>query len=325
MSIADRRQRIVQRRDRLKHLRVFCRVAELGCLAQAAVSLGLSRRTVSLKIGGLEKELETFLLDRNCSSISLTPAGEILYEMAEPLVRGMEALFHNTAKEIRDATCSQLTLAATPTGAGFLLPPHIKWLRDRYPRILVRVRTCQWRQGMKRLSDGEVEMFLGADIPDMHNGLQFHEVFPYRLVVITNWDHPLAHREGIEPQELAAWPAITRPKNVDIAEAGATSAHAFNRDLTTQIEVPELTAVKHYVAAGLGIALVPDFCVQETDQLSTIPINNEPRRGYGVYTRRGADLSPPAQDLLGHVNPNSSQTPSAVPDNPFKTSANRIR
>ena len=324
MSIADPRQRIVQRRDRLKHLRVFCRVAELGCLAQAAVSLGLSRRTVSLKIGVLEKELETFLLDRNCSSTSLTPAGEILYEMADPLVRGMEALFHNTAKVIRDATCSQLALAATATGAALLLPRHIKWLRDRYPRMRVRVRTCQLREGIKRLSDGEVEMFLGADIPDMHDGLQFHEVFLYRLVVITSWDHPLAHREGIESQELASWPAITRPENLDIAEAGAIPVRALKMDLTTQIEVPELTAVKHYVEVGLGIAVVPDFSVQETDQLSTISINNVPSRGYGVYTRHGEDLSPPALDLLRHVNPNSSETPSAVPDNALETSANRI-
>ena len=251
-------------------------------------------------------------------------AGEILYEMAEPLVRGMDALFHNTGKEIRDATCSQLTLAATATGAAFLLPRHIKWLRDRYPRIRVRVRTCQLREGMTRLSDGEVEMFLGADIPDMHDGLQFHEFFAYRLVVITNWDHPLAHREGIGPQELAAWPAITRPENLDIAEAVTTSAHALYRYLTTQIEVPEWTAVKHYVEVGLGIAVVPDFSVQETDQLSTISINNVPSRSYGVYTRHGEDLSPPALDLLRHVNPNSSETPSAVPDNALETSANRI-
>ena len=325
MSIADGRQRTVYRRDRLKHLRAFCRVAELGCLAQAAASLGLSRRAVSLKIGVLEKELDTLLLDRNHSSISFTPAGEILYEMAEPLVRGMEAVFHNTVTALRHATCSQLTLAATATGAGFLLPPHIKWLRDRYPRIRVRVRTCQLRDGMKHLSDGEVDLLLGADIPDMHDGLRYQELLRYRLVVVTNSDHPLAHREGIEPQELAAWPAIAQPQNLDIAKVEATPARALASDLTIQIQVSELTAVKHYVETGLGIAVIPDFCVHETDQLSTISINNVPSRGYGVYTRYGADLSPPALDLLSHLNPNSSKAPSAVPDNALKKSENRIR
>ena len=309
MSIADGRQRTVHRRDRLKHLRVFCRVAELGCLAQAAVSLALSRRTVSFKIDVLEKELETFLLDRNCSSISLTPAGEILYEMAEPLVRGMEALFDNIDKEIRAATCSQLTLAATATGAAFLLPPHIKWLRDQYPRIRVRVRTYQLREGMKRLLDGEVEMFLGVDIPGMHDGLQFQEFFPYRLVVVTNWDHPLARRKGIEPHELAAWPAITRPQNLDIAEAGATPARALNMNPTIQIEVPELTAVKHYAKTGLGIAVGPRFLrpgdrpiVDDFDQQRT------EQRLWGVHTARRGPLAagptssaPPQPEQLGNA------------------------
>ena len=309
MRAADDRQPIVHRRNRLKQLRGFCRVARLGNFTRAAESLGLAQPTVSLLVGALEKEFGAFLFDRKDAAVSLTLAGERLYALVEPLVRRMDDLPRSLIESVGDTVCNQITLAATATGTAFLLPPYIKRLRDQYAEIRVRVETFQLREGLTRLVADEVEFCLGENIPSPHGGLQFRELFPYRMVVIAGMDHPLAGREKIEPQELAAWPAVTWPEHLDMAEVGVTAPRMLNLNLTSQIEVSDWTAIKSYVETDIGIAVVPDFCVGDSDRLSTILLNDRaPSRSYGVYTRRGELLSPPALHLLRLINPKLQTT-----------------
>ena len=325
MRTTDDRPPIVHRRNRLEQLRAFCRVARLGNFTRAAKSLGLAQPTVLLHVAELEREFAALLFDRKDVAVSLTLAGEDLDALVEPLVRRMDDLPRSLIESIGDTACNQITLAATAAGAAFLLPPYVKRLRDHYPGIRVRVGTYQLREGLMRLVADEVEFSLGVNIPSPHRGLQFRELFPYRMVVIAGMDHPLAGREKIEPQELAAWPAVTRPEHLDLAEVGVAAPLMLNLNLTSHIQVSDWTAIKRYVETDLGIAVVPDFCVGDNDRLSTILLNDRaPTRSYGVYTRRGEHLSPPALQLLRLINPNISETPPAVSGEDCETSAEGI-
>ena len=325
MRTADDGQSVSHRRNRLKQLSVFCRVAQLGNFTLAAESLGLAQPTVSLHVHALEKEFGAFLFDRKDVPVSLTLAGEDLLALVEPLVQRMDDLPHNLIESIGNTACNQLTLAATEVATAFLLPPYVRRLQDRYPGIRVRVGTFRLREALTRLVSDEVEFSLGMKFPRPNDGLRFRELFPYRMVVIAGMDHPLAGRKKIEPQELAVWPAVTRPEHLDMAEDGVTGLRALNANLKSQIEVSDLSATKRYVETGLGIAVVPDFCVRDSDRLSTISLNDsEPIRSYGVYTRRGEYLSPPALQLLRLINPSISETPPAVFGEDCETSAEGI-
>ena len=187
MRAADDRQPIVHRRNRLKQLRGFCRVARLGNFTRAAESLGLAQPTVSLLVGALEKEFGAFLFDRKDAAVSLTLAGERLYALVEPLVRRMDDLPRSLIESVGDTVCNQITLAATATGTAFLLPPYIKRLRDQYAEIRVRVETFQLREGLTRLVADEVEFCLGENIPSPHGGLQFRELFPTVWSSLRGW------------------------------------------------------------------------------------------------------------------------------------------
>ena len=192
------RQRVYHKRDRVRQLRAFCHAARLGSITQAAVYLGLSQPAVSLHVRELENELQAILFDRGASGIRLTSAGETLYELSRSLVQGMDALSANFMERIDDTVSGRLQLAASVAGASAVLPPFIREFRDRYPDVRLRVRNCLLSDGVKLLLDDEVEFVLGVKDPYPEDSLEYRQILPYDIVLITSLDHPLSRsRDGL--------------------------------------------------------------------------------------------------------------------------------
>ena len=293
------RQRVYHKRDRLRQLRAFCHAARLGSITQAAVYLGLSQPAVSLHVRELENELEAILFDRGGAGISLTSAGESLYELAKPLVQGMDELSVNFMERVDDSVSGRLQVGASVAGAGFILPPYVKQFREQYPAIRLWVRTCILSEGAKLLLDDEVEFLLNVKEVYPQDALEYRELLRYDIVLITSLGHPLAGRSTVSPDEAAAWPAIVPPAGTSSRQFGETAAQRFGVDVNAVIEVGGWGVIKRYVEQGLGISVVPSISISETDQLSVIPLKEYfPARSFGVFTRRGKFLTPPARRLL---------------------------
>ena len=308
------RTRVYHKRDRLRQLRAFCNAARLGSITRAAVHLGLSQPAVSLHVRELENELEAVLFDRGGSGIRLTSAGETLYELARPLVKGMDSLSVNFMERIDDTVAGRLQLAASPVGAAYVLPPYVKRFRDRYPEVRLRVRNCLLSEGVKLLLEDEVEFMLGVKDPYPEDTLEYRQFLPYDIVLITAPEHPLAGRDSVSPEEASAWPAIVPAPGTYSRQSGETAAQQFGVDVKAVISVGGWGVIKRFVEAGLGISVVPSIAVSETDRLSVISLKEHfPTRSYGVFTRRGRFLTPPARRLLRLMIPDFPDPPPPPP------------
>ena len=84
--------RFAYKGDRLKPLRAFCQTARLGSVSRAAEALYLSQPAVTLQLQALEREVGVRLLERSGRRITLTREGQELYELARPLVEGLDGL-----------------------------------------------------------------------------------------------------------------------------------------------------------------------------------------------------------------------------------------
>ena len=308
------RQRIYHKRDRLRQLRAFCHAARLGSITQAAVHLGLSQPAVSLHVRELENELEAILFDRGGSGISLTSAGETLYELSKPLVQGMDELSASFMERIDDSVTGRLQLAASVAGASFVLPPYIRRFRDRYPGVRLRVRNCLLSEGVRLLLDDDVEFVLGVKDPYPEDTLEYRELLPYDIVLITSLDHPLAGRDTVSPDEASAWPAIVPPAGTYSRQFGETAAQQFGIDVKAAIEVGGWGVIKRFVESGLGISVVPSISISDNDRLSVVSLKDYfPTRSFGVFTRRGKFLTPPARRLLRLMVPDFPDPPPPPP------------
>ena len=297
--MAAARRHHYHKRDRLRQLRAFCHAARLGSMTQAAERLTMSQPAVSLHVRELEHELEAILFERHGPRIALTPAGECLYELAMPLVDGMDRLPEVFAEEIddRDVT-GDVDVASGDAGTVYVLPRVLKRLRDESPGIRVRVSTGVLGKGLDLLLNDTVELVFGPKSP-APNTVVFRSVLTYDLALITSRDHPLAGRATVSPEEIAAWPVIVPDFGTYSLQGVESPLRHLGIEANVVIEVGGWDVVERYVEAGLGIAFYGTFCVSEESQLSVIPLRAYfPQRSYGWFMRKGKPLSRPARRLV---------------------------
>ena len=270
----DPRQ-LYQKRDRLRQLQAFCSAARFGSMTRAAELLLISQPAVSLHVRELEHELDTILFERSGPRIALSPAGERFYELAVPLVEGMDGLDRDFARALDHPPSVELRVASGDAGANFVLPRVIGRLRGDHPDIRVHLRACRREVGLDLLLAEDVELVLGAGGggEPVSTEFEYRPVLSYDLVLITARDHPLAGRNSVTPEDLAGSPVV----------------------------VPDLVvhSPRFSVAAGLGVAFCPSFCVSGGGGVSVVPLDQHfPKQSYGWFTRPGKPLSWPAQRLV---------------------------
>jgi len=296
--MAADRQQLYQKRDRLRQLQAFCCAATFGSMTRAAEQLLISQPAVSLHIRELEHELGTVLFERNGPRIALSPAGERFYELAAPLLEGMDGMDREFARALDNLDSGDLRVASGDGGANFVLPRVFKRLRRDHPGIRVHLTACRLGVGLDRLLAEDVELVLGAG-ESVSTEFEYRPVLSYDLVLITPPDHPLAGRDSVTPEEVAGNPVVVPEFGIHGLRIGREPLRHFDIEANAAIEVGGWDVVEHYVATGLGVAFYPSFCVSEGSGVSVVPLAQYfPKRTYGWFTRLGKPLSRPAQRLV---------------------------
>ena len=122
----------------LNDLRVFERVATLKNFSSTAKELGLPKSSVSRSISRLEEKLGIRLFQRSTRQVSLTAAGEVLFERSRVMLQGLEDAFASTA-ELAQSPRGQLVISA---GIGFgvsVLARQLPEFLRRYPDVRVSI------------------------------------------------------------------------------------------------------------------------------------------------------------------------------------------
>ena len=298
---ADRRA--PGRGDRLKQLRAFCHAARLGSITRAAEYIFSSQPAVSQQVRALEDELALILFDRRGPRIALTPAGERLYEMAMPVVVGMDRLPDTFAEQYRGEISGDFQIAAGRATAAYVVPRYLKEFRGEYPGIRVNVRTGTGVERLNWLRAYEVDIAFGAlDVvpPD----LDFHLVFASRNFLITPVDHPLAGRDDVDIREAGRHPAVVHRGNRHVQRVAELILSQHGVNLNIAVELDGWNVIKRYVAAGVGISVVPELCLTERDRLWRTPFDRYfPNRRYGVIMRRNERPSLAAERFVRIMDP----------------------
>ena len=268
-----------------------------------------SQPAVSLQVRTLEEELGVLLFERRGPRIALTRVGRSLYQLAMPLVEGMDRLPDTFAERHHGVVADVLRIGAGQTSAAYLLPKYLKEFRERYPEILVDVRTGTGQQRLEWLRDYELDVIVAAmDIPP--SDVEFHPVFGSEPVLITPLDHPLAGRESVPIQETAAYPFVGHTSTHYVRQVAEVILRLHGVAPDVAVEVDGWGVITSYVAAGVGISFVPDLCLNEHDPLWKISFKDTiPNRRYGAITRRDGLLSRAASRFLQIIVPEGSDAP----------------
>lgn len=263
----------------------------------ASKILALSQPAVSQLVRHLEAELGTALFQRYGPRLTLSSAGQRLYGLAMPLVAGVDRLADAFGEQHRGLAGSALRIAVGPTTAESVLPGYLHRFQERFPATEVDVAIVSDGERVRRLRDFEADIaFSAADLPQLD--LEFRPVFTSRMVLIAPRFHPLAAETSVSIAQAAEHPVVTPRLSNSVCHSSEQYGQLPNRI----VEVDGWSEIKSYVEDGVGIAIVPEVCVAESDDVSTIPIADYASPlVYGMLLRRGAPPSLPAELFIDVV------------------------
>ena len=297
--------RFAYKGDRLKPLRAFCQTARLGSVSRAAEALFLSQPAVSLQLQALERDMGVRLLERSGRRLTLTREGTELYELARPLVEGLDGLDGTFRNRLHGLDAGELHVAAGSSTILYLLPKIVGAFRAAHPEVRLSLHNVTGAGGLDLLRSDAVDLAVGSML-DVPNDLSYAPVYRFEPMLITPLDHPLAGKPDLSLQDLSPYGLILPPQRLTTYRMVDLVFQQNRVPYTVALEVGGWEVIKQYVAMGLGISIVTAICLTEADRarLSARSLAKYfPSRSYGVVVRKGKYLSPQARAFSELIQP----------------------
>ncbi len=291
--------------NRIKQLRAFCTIAKLGTLVRAAEALFLSQPSISLQLTSLEKELGVVLIERRRRRVAMTREGQLLFDLAQPLVDGIDAIDENFRAVATDLAASELNIACGNSTIQYLLPAMVSAFRGARPDVHLNLHNVTGSDGMALLRSDQVDFAVGSML-DVPNDLSYEPLYHFDPLLITPLGHELADKRDITLADISPFGLILPPKRLTTYRLVDLIFQQRRVPYTVAIEVGGWEVIKQYVAMGLGISIVTGICISDADRSSLAARNLReyfPQRSYGVVIRKGKYLSAEARAFLDLIRP----------------------
>ena len=288
--------------NRLKQLRAFYQVVRCGSISKAADKLFLSQPSVSLQIQALERELNVVLFERRGPHLKLTPEGEVLFQLSEPLVDGIDKLQESFAAHFGKLESGELKIGAGESTILYILPEPVRRFVSAYPKVQLKMNNVTGRDGLKMLRSDEIDFAVGSML-EVPEDIEYKPVVNYDPMLITPLGHPLAEKaareEEITLEDVSQYGLILPPSHLSTWRIVKYVFQQNNLTFTVTLEAGGWEVIKKYVSLGMGISIVTDICLEGTEPLMRIPLTKYfPQRSYGLVFRKGRFLSPQARRFM---------------------------
>ncbi|RZD55623.1 LysR family transcriptional regulator [Streptomyces albidoflavus] len=281
-------------------MQVLRAVVETGSVTAAAGRLGYTPSAVSQQVTALEAQAGTPLLERVGRGVRPTEAGTLLAGHAE-LIGGQVALAEAALADLRAGRTGRLTVRYFATAGPGLLAPALARFRDQHPGVGVELRLSEPDDPLAEVAEGRADLGLGVrpDAPPPP-GVDLVRLLddPYRVALPP--DHPLAGREVVDLADLAEEPWIGSEPPGPCLHAVLQGCAAAGFTPEVAVECQDYTTAQGFVAAGLGVALLPRLGLAVPHPGVTVrPVRGpEPARTIRAALRSGAPRTPALTGLL---------------------------
>ncbi len=251
----------------LTELRYIVAVARERHFVRAAEACFVSQPTLSVAIKKLEEELQVKLFERGGTEVSVTVLGETIVRLAL-VVLEQAASNKELAKTGRDPVSGPLGLGIIYTIGPYLLPALVRQNIARTPQMPLMLQENFTVKLLELLRTGELDCAILAE-PFPDTGLAQAPLYDEPFMVAVPRQHALAQRTRISADELKRETLLLlgtghcfRDHVLEVCpEYARLTAHG--EGLRKNFEGSSLETLKHMVAAGMGITVVPQLSIPD--------------------------------------------------------------
>ena len=254
----------------LTELRYIVAVARERHFGRAAEACFVSQPTLSVSIKKLEEELDVKLFERGSSEVSLTPLGEEIIHQAQQVLE-QAAVIKEIAKRGKDPLAGPLRLGLIYTIGPYLLPALVKQAIASVPQMPLMLQENFTTRLLDMLRAGELDCAILAE-PFPDSGLATAPLFDEPFMVVVPTHHPLAQRDQISAEELKRETMLLlgtghcfRDHVLEVCPEYARFA-SNAEGIRKGFEGSSLETIRHMVAAGMGVTVVPQLSVPSEPQ-----------------------------------------------------------
>ncbi|MGH9412660.1 MAG: LysR family transcriptional regulator [Terriglobales bacterium] len=244
----------------LADLETLLTVARERSFSRAAEKLRRTQPAISQAVQRLESDCGEILIDRASRRARLTPAGELVAQRAEQMLRERLRLQHDLS-ELRGLHRGKVTVGANEATAFFLLPVVAAY-RSRWPQVKIEIRRSLSRTIPGEVLAGNLDLGVIAYEPELSE-LRAEVVYHDRLAFIVYPGHPLApSSKPIALRRLGAESFIAHNVESPYRDFTVSTFRRAQVPLNIAVEMPTIESIKQLVARGLGVAFVPRIAAE---------------------------------------------------------------
>jgi LysR family transcriptional regulator, hydrogen peroxide-inducible genes activator len=280
----------------LKQLRYFDALARAQHFGRAADACSVTQPALSMQIHELEQQLGLMLVERTRAGVLLSDKGREVAARAARILGDVHEMIE-FAQHSSDVLSGSLRLGVIPSIAPYMLPPLLPLLRDGYPNLELHVRETQTMPLTDELIEGKLDVLLLA-LPIIHAEIETLPLFDDRFLLAL----PLARR--LSARVRATKDLIEHERLLLLEEGHCLRDQALTYCNLQQVSavntfgVSSLSTIVEMVAAGYGVTLLPEMCLNVELRAREIGLTRfvdpEPHRTVGLAWRA---TSPRAADF----------------------------
>lgn len=247
----------------VRRLIVLQEIARAGSLSAAAASLSYTTSAVSQQVTALERDLGCRLVHRGPSGARLTEAGARLLEHVPAILGAITA----AERDLADLTSPRrglVRIASFSSAAAAILPPAIAGVRALLPGVEVELVAVDPEDGVELLRTGAADAAMITEVPGDRPefpGVNTVGVYDDEFYAVLPRAHPLAGRAEVPLTALAAesWVLSSQTGVCPDTRVFRNACRRAGFEPSVAFRAEDYATVQGFVAAGLGVSLVPSL------------------------------------------------------------------
>jgi len=279
----------------LTELKYIVAVARERHFGRAADACFVSQPTLSVAVKKLEEELNLQIFERGATEVSMTPVGEQIVSQAQRVLEQALSI-KEIARQGKDPLGAPLRLGVIYTIGPYLLPTLVRQMIERVPQMPLMLQEGYTLKLIELLKQGEIDAAIMA-LPFPEVGLTMRALYDEPFVVALPAGHAWAKRPKINPNDLKQETMLLLGvghcfRDHVLGVCPELMGFSQNTDgIQKTFEGSSLETIRHMVASGIGITVLPRMSVHEMSSqaglLSYVPFDEPvPERRVVVAWRK---------------------------------------
>lgn len=276
------------------YLRYFSVLAQVEHYTLAAARLGISQPSLSNAINHLESELGGIrLFEKVGRNIRLTEEGRYFQEKVDVALNEL----NSASVTLRNSRVSAPVVVRMGVVSGSLqgtVAAELASYMVQNERIRLRLTESSAPELLDLVRQEKLDMAI-VDTTNRDRSLHFRKLGQRNFVVAVPVGHFLGESDAVSPQQLSEEPQIVLDHDIENSFSHWAVGTTMAENVICSVNTAQ--AALDLVAAGMGICVMSDGCVQEREDVCFVPLKNWHQALYMciLYDKW---LEPPVWDLV---------------------------